>query len=374
MKKISCITLSSVLMLTSLYSHAAMTRSNFRCQIEGEASSRSLNSVIKYRDLDLSFLKDSSGATEKMNVTLRGTRTSKISVRVGGPKGNPEDGMSLMISEKDFRGDPPQQPADPAAKNKGSANTQVNLPGASVITSLPTTIALAGSIKFDPAVQPSEDKYELQTVVADSSETLTFDYLNEMVLQQYEYNETVEENALRESRNDERKAEYMEKMLQYQEELRNASLDSLNTGKPVKTVYKPYEPNLEPMLALPRGPINISYSYREFETARSQPPTTLNVTLNSSQIANLECIKTQNLVDHKTQVEQDVKGKYNGGAGAKPDPRAKALNFVVPTINRMEREPWCLKKIVKGTINLAHFDKGTFNVSCEYAGSVPSDN
>ncbi len=365
MNKFSGLTISSALLLASLTSNAAMTRSNFRCQIEGEALSHSLNSVIKYRELDLSFLKDSSGATEKMNVVLRGTRTTKINVHIGGPKGNPEDALSHMISESDFRLDPPQQPT------KKSFNSAP----ATLAAGSSTVISLDGTARLSTVpVQPSEEKYELQTIVAESSETLTFDYLNELVLRQYEQGEVVAENNLREARNEERKLDYAEKMLQYQEDLRDAQMHSVVTGTPLKAVYKPYEPNLEPPLPLPQSPINISYSYREFETARNQPPTTLNVTLNSAQIANLECTKTPNLVDHKTQVEQDVKGKYNGGSGAKPDPRAKALNFVVPTINRMERELWCLKKITKGTIDLSHFNRGILKVSCEYAGSVPSDN
>lgn len=351
MKKFSYLTLSSTLILSTMTANASMTRSNFRCQIEGEAISQSLNSVIRYRELDLSFLKDSSGATEKMNVILRGTRITKISVPVGGPKGNPEDGMSLMINESDFRWNQPQELNASIGKNTATSK-----------------------LSATPVV-PSEEKYELQTLVSESSEHLTFDLSHELVVREFETSEVVYENLQREDRNQQRIASYEQKMVQYNKDLSEAQLQSSASGAPLKVVPKPFEPMLETLLQLPQGPINVSYSYREFENARKQPPTTFGITLNNEKIASLECTTTQNLVDHKTQVEQDVKGKYNGGSAAsKPDPRAKGLTFAIPTINRMEREPWCLKKTTKGKLNLSHFNKGTFNVSCEFLGSVPSDN
>lgn len=349
--KFSKLTLTSSLLLASLVAHAAPTRTLFKCQVEGDATSQGINSVVKYKELDLSFIKD-GGKVEVMNVTLRGQRTSKINVQVGAPQGNPDDAMSLMISEKDFRGDSTQEPSEGGLKTKSGAPIYNNYS----LNSANGTVSLNGS------AQPEETKYELQTTVSSTEETLTYDHGYELVERQLDYNDAVQENNERYERNEVLKAQYSESLTQYNEDLRDAAMTALLSGKPEVKIYPPHLPQLESALPLPQSPLDISYSYREYAPERNQPKTTLSVVLNSSQIANLECIQTQNLVDNKRDVE-DVKGRYNN------DPRAKALGMASITINRKHREPWCLQRTVEGTINLAQFNKGKFNVKCEFLGN-----
>lgn len=346
------LTLSSTLLLTSLTVNANQTRTLFKCQIEGDATSPGLNSVAKYKELDLIFTKDGE-AVEVMNVVLRGQRTTRIDARIGAPKGNSADADSLEVNEK-------VAPAVPAG-----TVVFVNQP---ILNSSPeiryNSYSMTGGepVKSDGSVQSSDNRYELRTIVSDFEETLTYDYLYELVYRQYEQNEVTEENDLRYLRNEERKARYAESMARYQQELKAAEGTATTDGKPAVKINPPYLPTLEAEVPFPQSPLDISYTYREYETKQYQPKSFLKVILNSSPIANLECVQTRNLVDNVRAV-QDIKGQYNN------DPRAKALGKAAITMNRQYRDPWCLQKTLEGTINLAHFNKGNFNVKCEFAGN-----
>lgn len=396
MKK-SNLTLASILFLSALNSQAAMTRTNFDCQIEGEATERTDNSVIKYRGMGISFLKDSSGRTERMDITLRGSRTTNLQVPVGyKPPANLDDATSLMISEKDFRFEPSK---DMDKENKGSGRTTFSLGSGSnnnqarAIEKQGQTLNLASSAQLAGSVtkiyldgtsttqpdQPVEEKYDVITTVNESLETLTYDYMSEVLDQEFKRAEIIAENNQRELINESRRAAYEVSMLQYSEDLRSAQAHGVFTNTPSKKVIEPLEPRLEEILPVPNNPIDISYDFKQYAPARHQPKSVLNIVLNSKAIANLECVQSNNLVDNKTKIEGDVKGKYNEKAAPKAqaaDPRAGGFGgqFALPTINRMEREMWCLKTTLVGSVNLAHFNKGNFKVKCEFTNSIPSDN
>lgn len=351
----SKLTLMSSLLLASLVTNAGASRTLFKCQIEGDAISQRINYVTKYKELDLAFIKDGD-KVEAMNVILRGQRTSKIEVPAGAPQGNPGDAMSLMISEKDFRGNLEQENPESGVKNSFDKGARPPIYNSYSISPAGGAVGLSG------AVQPAETKYELQTIVANTEEILTYDHGYELVQRQFEIGEVIAENNERFARNELLNEQYAESMTQYNEDLRDAAMTAILTGKPEVKIYPPNKPHLESALPLPQSPLDISYTYREYATERNQPKTTLNVVLNSSQIANLDCVQTQNIVDNKRDV-QDLKGRYNN------DPRAKALGMASVTINRQHREPWCLQRTVEGTINLAEFNKGKFKVKCEFSGN-----
>jgi hypothetical protein len=351
MKSLFVKTVSTALLLASSLAGASQRNMNYSCEIDNNA---------RYKNLNFSLIIGvQDGQSRALGITTELIGTRRQTVR------------TLVV---------PTSPPQPAGTDSGPTSVQqtkpIDLFGKDSQRGAPGSLSIqdsrysnyVSSQSMAPAsgsgsyLIPQQQWVESEETVG-TIENLIYDYDYELVKQQIDHNDAEEINKEISIRNELLKAERQQQL--------DASADSFPVGQ--KNPNFP-ELQLEPLLPLPRPILPLVMKAKNAEAKRGQPKSTLNIQMDGTEFANLECTQTFNPVDNVSDIEKDIKGGYNKQA---TDPRAAkgSAGFGLPaTINRVTREWWCKQRTLVGKMDLSFFNKGVVNVRCEYQGETTSDN
>ena len=332
MKKIFAKTVSAVLFLASATAGAAQRNVNYSCNVEGSP---------RYKTAHFSLI---------IGIENGQSRAAGIRLELNGQRNQINRTQVIPQSQ------PMGTPGTSVSVFQNGQSGQVNLNGSQTSSQVPLT----GPGSY---IAPAPQWIETVEVVP-TSETLIYDYDYELVLQQYLTNEAEEENKEIFWRNEGLKDE------------RKQLLESATMTYFEGTSKQGFPPlQLEPNIPTPRAVQPLIMKIENGAGKPGQPISNLNVSVDGTPFAELNCYKTHNLVDNVSAIDKDVKA-YNKGGG---DPRAakNGAAMGLPTagsINRQTRDWWCNQQTLIGTMDLRFFDRGTLKVRCNFTGDTKSDN